>query len=60
MFHASPLEGKGGISIYFTAGLISNIHTFSHPLLGSAVFAQVVYKEKKLEDQGSSEVHSYS
>lgn len=46
--------------IYFTVGLISNIDPFSHPLLGSAVFAQVVYKEKELEDQGSGEVHSYS
>lgn len=35
--------------IYLAAGLISTIHAFFSPLLGSAVLAQVVHKNKNLE-----------
>lgn len=49
MFHSSPLKGRKGISIYFAAGLISTIHRFFSPLLGSAVLAQVVHRNKNLE-----------
>lgn len=50
-FHLSLLKGEEKKSnlIYFAAGLISIIHIFFHPLVGSAVLAQMAYNNKNLE-----------